>query len=93
MTDEYPFREPWGGEYVRPAPAVCPNCPCCTLALCEAGRADVFGCLGRLGDTDPEIRQRVAACPCSAETTEGTEAHRAAQVRAAKRAELAGGES
>lgn len=84
---EYPFREPWGPEYVRPAPPVCPDCDCCTKALCEVGRTDPWGCIARFGSNNPEIRELVAACPCSAETTPGTEAYRAAQVRAAKRAE------
>ncbi|MFF3159161.1 hypothetical protein [Streptomyces sp. NPDC057910] len=30
MTDDYPFPEPFGPEYVRPTPEGCPNCPCHT---------------------------------------------------------------
>ncbi|MFJ8385541.1 hypothetical protein ACIQ9Q_13715 [Streptomyces sp. NPDC094438] len=34
MTDDYPFHEPFGPEYVRPRSADCPNCPCHTQGVC-----------------------------------------------------------
>ena len=49
--------------WVNPTPA-CPRCSCCTLDLCERGRADAFiGC--RIGSGgDPELDKRLAECPC-----------------------------
>ncbi|MFE7118544.1 hypothetical protein ACFU99_24320 [Streptomyces sp. NPDC057654] len=35
MSDDYPFYEPFGPDYVRPSPANCPHCPCHTLRVCE----------------------------------------------------------
>ncbi|MEW2568417.1 hypothetical protein [Streptomyces sp. NPDC047070] len=72
--------EPFGPEYVRPANADCPDCPCCTNALCVKGRASLWRCAGHVGDES--LKQTVAGCPCSAETTRGTLAWRALRVRA-----------
>ncbi|WP_406501523.1 hypothetical protein OHA04_27295 [Streptomyces sp. NBC_01590] len=76
--------EPFSPEHVRPDPALCPNCPCCSLLLCEKGRNSVTQCLGHVGDSTAATI--VSACPCSAETTRGTHAWRAAQVQAVKHA-------
>lgn len=70
--------EPFGPEYVRPAPPPCPNCPCCSAALCQKGANSVMQCHGHV---DPAMVATVSACPCSAETTRGTHAWRAAQIR------------
>ncbi|MGW3570173.1 hypothetical protein ACWDSL_40985 [Streptomyces sp. NPDC000941] len=74
MSDDYPFHEPFSPEYVRPTPADCPNCGCCTARLCAKGRTSPLVCIGHVnGDT----KETVAACPCSAESTPGTAAHTA----------------
>lgn len=65
--------EPFGVDYLRPAQDACPNCPCCSAALCRRGRRDFLECSGH---TDAESRSTVAGCPCSAATTEGTAAWR-----------------
>lgn len=90
--NEYPFHEPFGPEYATPDPTRCPDCACCTRRLCMRGRATAWRCIGSTSATDDAERAAIAACPCSAETTPGTEAHRAAQVRAEQRAEQAGDE-
>ena len=56
--DEAPFPEPFGPEYVAPAPAACPHCPCCSARLCETG-----DCLTMAAAADKEI---VKDCPCDA---------------------------
>lgn len=76
--------EPFGPEYLRPAQAPCPNCPCCSARLCEKGRNSVMQCHGHVAD--PETVAVVSACPCSAETTRGTHAWRVAQIRVVKHA-------
>lgn len=83
MFDDDPFPEPFGPEYVRPANPDCPNCPCCTAPLCEKGRTNPLGGCATYANTD--ARETVRGCPCSAETTPGTAAHRAAEIRARKR--------
>ncbi|MDN3056915.1 hypothetical protein PH213_20640 [Streptomyces sp. SRF1] len=70
--------EPFGPQYARPAAQDCPDCPCCTAQLCERGRTSVTRCCGL---TDPERRDIVYACPCSAATTRGTHAWRAERIR------------
>ncbi|MFJ6561999.1 hypothetical protein ACIQMV_19485 [Streptomyces sp. NPDC091412] len=79
MSYDEPFHEPFGPQYVRPPQGPCPNCPCCTAALCERGRASVLECAGHAGD---EHKATVRHCPCSAESTRGTLAWRAAMIRA-----------
>ncbi|QNT94847.1 hypothetical protein HEP81_04574 [Streptomyces griseofuscus] len=83
--EEGTFHEPFGPEYVRPKQADCPNCPCCSAALCERGRADVSRCEGHTSD---ETRPTVADCPCSAETTPGTMAWHMARIRAVTAAKM-----
>lgn len=78
------IRELLSPEHVRPAAALCSNCPCCSARLCEKGRSSVTQCLGHVGDSKASIT--VSACPCSAETTRGTHAWRAAQVQAVRHA-------
>jgi hypothetical protein len=80
--------EPFGPIYEPPDPSDCPDCPCCTRQLCEQGREHAFRCVGLLAFRSPDLVKRVAACPCSAATTPGTAAHRAAQARAAKRDQM-----
>lgn len=70
--------EPFGPEYVRPPQPDCPNCPCCSVNLCERGRSSVHECRGL---TSEETREAVHGCPCSAATTPGTHAHKLAKIR------------
>ncbi|MFF0092785.1 hypothetical protein ACFYSF_22870 [Streptomyces canus] len=79
MYCDGPVHEPFGPEYVRPQNADCPDCECCTAALCAKGRANVTECAGNV---DGEMKERVANCPCSAESTRGTLAWRAGMIRA-----------
>jgi hypothetical protein len=81
--DEFP--EPFGPVYVRPESKECPDCPCCSAALCERGRQSVMRCSGQ-HLRDDSLRQIVSGCPCSAETTEGTHAWRAAWIRITRHA-------
>ncbi|WP_327384997.1 hypothetical protein [Streptomyces sp. NBC_01207] len=76
------MHEPFGPEYVRPKPAACPDCQCCTAALCERGRSSVMECLGLTADH----RDVVRGCPCSGELTAGTASWRIGRLRAARRA-------
>lgn len=72
--------ETFGPEYVRPQNKPCPSCDCCTAPLCERGRGSVLRCAGHVGPS--ELRGHVEGCPCSAASTPGTLAWRAAMVRA-----------
>ncbi|MFI2434741.1 hypothetical protein [Streptomyces sp. NPDC018693] len=81
MYDDGPTHEPFGPVYVRPANPDCPNCACCTAALCALGAASVMECSGHVDDV--EAIAQVTNCPCSAESTRGTLSWRAAMVRAA----------
>lgn len=54
---------PDGHLWVKPVD-VCPNCDCCTRALCEKGATSTMGCLRWVGETDDETRERVRVCPC-----------------------------
>ncbi|MFJ1606946.1 hypothetical protein ACIOHS_26785 [Streptomyces sp. NPDC088253] len=80
MYDDGPVHEPFGPEYVRPKNADCPDCDCCTAALCAKGRASISECSGHVDDA--ELLERVTGCPCSAESTRGTLSWRAAMIRA-----------
>ena len=64
MTYDYGFSEPFGPIYERPDNPPCPHCDCCTAVLCEQGRPNVLGCL-LANDSDPDLRKRLAVCPCS----------------------------
>jgi hypothetical protein len=81
--DEFP--EPFEPLYVRPASKECPDCPCCSAALCERGRQSTMRCSGQ-SLRDDSLRQLVFGCPCSAETTQGTHAWRAARIRITRHA-------
>ncbi|MFH8577196.1 hypothetical protein [Streptomyces zaomyceticus] len=70
--------ETFGPEYVRPTQRECPDCPCCSVDLCEKGRTSLQECRGH---TREDVRGIVADCPCSAEVTRGTAAWRAARYR------------
>lgn len=70
--------ETFGPLYERPKSPDCPNCSCCAAPLCERGRRSTMRCAGH---TDASTMQLVSGCPCSAETTEGTHAWRAAMIR------------
>jgi hypothetical protein len=78
VSDDAPFPEPFGPEYVRPANPDCPKCSCCTAALCERGRMSALGCVAHAAGGDLAA---IGRCPCSAETAEGSAAWMAAQVR------------
>lgn len=75
--------ETFGPLYERPQSPDCPNCSCCAAPLCERGRRSTMRCQGH---TDASTMQIVSACPCSAETTEGTHAWRAAMIRITRHA-------
>ncbi|MFB8406399.1 hypothetical protein [Streptomyces sp. NPDC055912] len=77
--------ETFGPEYVKPAQRECPDCPCCSLALCEKGRTTLHACAGH---TQEDRRGIVSGCPCSAETTRGTAAWRAARYRVTMQATI-----
>ncbi|MFJ3249167.1 hypothetical protein [Streptomyces sp. NPDC086782] len=77
--EDEPFHEPFGPQYISPPQADCPNCPCCTAQLCERGRASLLECRGHVDDSRRAVVER---CPCSAESTRGTLAWRAARIRA-----------
>lgn len=47
----------------------CPGCDCCTRSLCEAGSQHPSGCIGLTGTADPELRARIASCPCATQET------------------------
>ncbi|MFD3978359.1 hypothetical protein ACFWR6_07200 [Streptomyces griseus] len=70
--------EPFEPEYVRPAQQPCPDCACCTAALCERGRHSLQRCAGHVGDA---MRATVAECVCSAASTARTAAWMLDQVR------------
>ena len=61
--DDYPFPEPFGPVYARPPGADCPDCECCTKALCDKAREAehwIFrSCAFHSGS--PEL---VRGCPC-----------------------------
>lgn len=70
--------EPFGVDYVRPEEPPCPDCPCCTAALCRRGRVCLHGCQG----LTPEVcRALVYNCPCSSRLTPGTHAWRLDRIR------------
>ncbi|WP_155353087.1 hypothetical protein [Acrocarpospora macrocephala] len=76
---------PDGHAWRRPAPDDCPDCDCCTAALCEGGRKSVFGCaflLSQADKADKAIWDRVSKCPCSSAEKSGTMAHALAEHRA-----------
>ncbi|XVV35052.1 hypothetical protein ACQPXT_13790 [Streptomyces sp. CA-100214] len=77
--------ETFGPLYERPKSKDCPNCSCCSEALCERGRQSTMRCSGQHLRED-STRQIVAGCPCSAETAEGTHAWRAAMIRIVRHA-------
>ncbi|MFJ4627094.1 hypothetical protein [Streptomyces sp. NPDC088847] len=75
--------ETFGPLYERPKSQDCPDCSCCTAPLCERGRRSTMRCSGL---TDASLMQIVSGCPCSAETTPGTHAWRAAHIRITRHA-------
>ncbi|MGW3735206.1 hypothetical protein [Streptomyces sp. NPDC005148] len=70
--------ESFEAESVRPAQTDCPDCGCCTAALCEKGQTVIVECFGL---THEDTRDNVRGCPCSSETTHGTAAWRAGKLR------------
>lgn len=70
-------------DALRPAQQPCPNCTCCTVALCERGRHDVGECMAH---TRPQFTVAVAGCPCSSAKTRGTHAWRVEMLRITKHA-------
>ncbi|MFZ3595117.1 hypothetical protein [Streptomyces sp. BH104] len=75
--------ERFGPQYVRPQQKDCPDCGCCTAALCERGKNSFLECRGH---TPQELQETVLGCPCSAATTRHTAAWRLAHVRATRMA-------
>ncbi|WTW95463.1 hypothetical protein OG216_19670 [Streptomycetaceae bacterium NBC_01309] len=75
------MNESFGPEYVRPPQADCPDCDCCSAALCAKGRSSLMQCLGHVAT---DLRGTVANCACSAETTKHTASWRAAHIRATR---------
>ncbi|MBK3625461.1 hypothetical protein JHN59_11505 [Streptomyces sp. MBT49] len=75
--------ETFGPEYVKPQPQECPDCACCFATLCERGQLSTMRCAGL---TDASTMGLVSGCPCSAETTAGTHAWRAARIRITRHA-------
>ncbi|MGE7437991.1 hypothetical protein [Kitasatospora sp. NPDC001175] len=77
-SDEGYFHEPWGPEYVQPAPADCPGCGCCTARLCKQAKnvsgftqPDLAGATGipceyLVDNRDREAVDQVRGCPCTA---------------------------
>lgn len=59
-------------SWVRPAGADCPDCECCTQALCAVGRTVLDGCEGTASWASREL---VRGCPCSSAQTQGSVAH------------------
>ena len=59
--DEAWFPEPFGPLYELPPGAPCPECPCCTLRLCQAAAAKDTPCSHQSDDP-----QAVSGCPCTA---------------------------
>ncbi|WP_405759536.1 hypothetical protein OG234_13590 [Streptomyces sp. NBC_01420] len=57
----------------------CPDCDCCTAALCARGRVRVHCCAG---SAPAECKTTVYGCPCSSRLTRGTHAWRAERHRA-----------
>ncbi|MCY0957660.1 hypothetical protein [Streptomyces sp. H27-H5] len=49
-------------ECVKPEPRLCPECSCCSMALCERGRATLQRCEDHTPKTS---RGLVAKCPCT----------------------------
>lgn len=75
MTDPFAHGTPAGDfhTWIKPEAEPCPDCPCCSARLCEAGRQNALGCALLCDGNDWST---VRDCPCSAATTEGTAAHR-----------------
>ncbi|PWI09745.1 hypothetical protein DIZ27_14510 [Streptomyces sp. NWU339] len=70
-------------EALPPVRQPCPNCVCCTAALCERGQHDIGECMAH---TRPEFTVAVAGCPCSSAKTRGTHAWRVEMLRITKHA-------
>ncbi|MER6559799.1 hypothetical protein ABT300_19095 [Streptomyces sp. NPDC001027] len=83
MTQPLATCPPPEPQKLRPAQLPCPNCSCCSAVLCERGRNDIGECIAH---TPADHAATVADCPCSAETTRGTHAWRAAMLRITKHA-------
>lgn len=64
---------PDGHAWMKPAPDDCPNCDCCTAALCEKAVRLVAECWIYLSGADDETVKRVRECPC--DRAPGTPAH------------------
>ncbi|MFD7319243.1 hypothetical protein [Streptomyces sp. NPDC059883] len=56
--------ETFGPDYVPASNGPCPNCPCCSAALCEHSQEVGWGCEHHA--EDDEQRQALKTCPCSA---------------------------
>ncbi|MET9222372.1 hypothetical protein ABZX65_26910 [Streptomyces sp. NPDC003300] len=61
MSEDWGMPEQFGAIYEVPAGEACPECPCCTRRLCEAGRKVVGGCNSAAAGGDRDL---VANCTC-----------------------------
>lgn len=61
--DDAPFPEPFGPIYQRPASPPCPDCECCSAALCGKARDEQSPC-SAFGDGGPGV-MNVNTCPCA----------------------------
>jgi hypothetical protein len=61
-----PLLDPEGHRWVRPGSTPCPNCPCCSAALCEKARTDPWEglreCAFHAARADWDT---VKDCPCA----------------------------
>lgn len=70
-VEDHSLEAPEGHRWMKPAPNDCPNCPCCTLALCQKATATLGECFMYLGsNADDQVRDAVWDCPC--QLAEGT---------------------
>lgn len=58
--EEGSFFEPFGPVYARPVGPDCPDCDCCTKALCDAARDQAVNSCSAHSNA-PDL---VAGCPC-----------------------------
>ena len=63
--DDAPFPEPFGPIYERPASAPCPDCECCSAALCGKARAELAPCSAFVDGGPDQGVMNVNTCPCA----------------------------
>ncbi|WP_026931191.1 hypothetical protein [Glycomyces tenuis] len=67
--DDYDFDEPFGPVYAAPRGADCPDCKCCTKALCDKARSTPFLSCQQLSNAPSLVKD----CPCPVKPTTITE--------------------